>query len=227
MFGIQDIPKFILAFFILLPVISIIHEMGHVFFAWLMGGKNIKIVVGTGKPIFNRWIVEVRQYYFWYGFCTFDNVTRQRRLASIFIFSGGALFNLLGAIGIILLVKNDILKESLFTYQFTYFSLYYIFFALIPIPYPDGTYSDGRIILDLIRGKKETIEPHVYCVRWNLQNYSWQVFSGNDELMEQFEDRKEALDKANEIASKNRPSKVILSKDGQKIDISNYPRIPL
>ena len=227
MFGVQDIPKFILAFFILLPIISIIHETGHVFFAWLMGGKNIKIVVGTGKPIFHRWIVEVRQYYFWYGFCTFDNVTRQRRLASILIFSGGALFNLLCAICIILLVKNGMLKEGLFTYQFTYFSLYYIFFALIPIPYPDGTFSDGRIILDLIRGKKEMIEPHVYCVQWNHQDRLWQVFNEHDELLEQFEYKKEALDNANEIASKNRPSKVILSNDGEKTEISNYPRIPL
>lgn len=227
MFGIQDIPKFILAFFILLPVISIIHEAGHVFFAWLMGGKNIKIVVGTGKPIFRWWIVEVRQFYFWYGFCTFDNITRQKRLANILIFSGGALFNLLAAIGIILLVESGMLQEGLVTYQFTYFSLYYIFFALVPIPYPDGTFSDGRIILDLIRGKEKMIEPHVYHVQWSRADHIWQLSDENNQLIGNYEAEQDALDKANEIANKNRPSKVTSSKDGERKEISNYPRIPL
>lgn len=227
MFGIEDIPKFILAFFILLPVISTIHEFGHVFFAWLMGGRNIKITVGTGKPIFRRWILEVRQYYFWYGFCTFDNVKRQRRLASILIYSGGALFNLLAAIGIIFLVEGSILEESLFTYQFTYFSLYYIFFALMPIPYPDGTFSDGRIILDLISGRKETIDPHIYYVQQNGKENLWRVFNEQDELIDSFKDEIAAVDKANELAINNRPSKVISSKDGEKKEINNYPRLPL
>jgi hypothetical protein len=227
MFGIQDIPKFILAFFILLPVISVIHEAGHVFFAWLMGGKNIKIVVGTGKPIFHRWIVEVRQFYFWYGFCTFDNITRKKRLASILIFSGGALFNLLAAIGIILLVESGMLQEGLVTYQFTYFSLYYIFFALIPIPYPDGTFSDGRIIIDLIRGKEKMIEPHVYNVQWSRADHIWQLSDENDQLIGNYDAEQDALLKANEIASNNRPSKVISSKNGERKEISNYPRIPL
>jgi len=227
MFGIEDIPKFILAFFILLPVISTIHELGHVFFAWLMGGRTIKITIGTGKPVFRRWILEVRQYYFWYGFCTFDNVKRQRRLASILIFSGGALFNLLAAIGIRLLVEGGILEESLFTYQFTYFSLYYIFFALMPIPYPDGTFSDGRIILDLIRGRQEIIEPHVFYVQQYGQDNLWQVLNEQDELIERFKDETAAITKANELAINNRPSKVISNKDGEMKEINNYPRLPL
>lgn len=168
MFGIDDIPKFILAFFVLVPLISIIHEGGHVFFAWLMGGRNIKIIVGTGKPVFQIGIVELRQYYFWYGVCTFDNTKLEKKLANILIFSGGVLFNLIGAIAVILLVERGTLEEGLFTYQFTYFSLYYIFFALMPIPYPNGNFSDGKILLDLIRGKKDIIVAAVYRVNWDI-----------------------------------------------------------
>lgn len=227
MFGLEDIPKFILAFFILLPVISAIHEAGHVFFAWLMGGRNIKITIGTGKPVIRRGIVEVRQYYFWYGVCTFDNIKRQRTMAHILIFFGGALFNLFGAIAVILLIESGILKESLFTYQFTYFSLYYIFFALIPIPFPDGSFSDGKIILDLIRGKQNVIEPRIYRVQWNQAGHQWQVFDDNDDLINSYPDEKKALNRANEAASSNRPSKVVHCSDGEKKEISNYPRIPL
>lgn len=227
MFGIDDIPKFILAFFILLPVISTIHEGGHVFFAWLMGGKNIKITIGTGKPAFRWGMLEVRQYYFWYGVCTFDNIKRKKKLAHILIFCGGALFNLLGAIGIILLVENDVLKEGLVTYQFTYFSLYYIFFALIPIPYPDGNYSDGKIILDLIRGKENIIEARIYRVQWNQEEHQWQVLDHDNNLINSHEDGKEALNMANEVARSNRPSKVTSNRNGEDKEISNYPRIPL
>ncbi|PRD54659.1 site-2 protease family protein [Sphingobacterium gobiense] len=227
MFGIEDIPKFILAFFVLLPVISAIHEGGHVFFAWLMGGKNIRITIGTGKPVFRWGLVEVRQYYFWYGFCTFDNITRQRTIANILIFSGGVLFNLLAAIAVILLVEKDILEEGLFAYQFTYFSLYYIFFALIPIPFPDGGYSDGRIILDLIRGKENIITPRVYYVRWDQDGNQWRVFDDQEELIASYEGKMEALNKANEVARSNRPSMVMNSKGGKETEISNYPRIPL
>lgn len=227
MFGLEDIPKFILAFFILLPVISIIHEGGHVFFAWLMGGRNIKITVGTGKPVFHRGIIEVRQYYFWYGVCTFDNIKRQHKIANILIFSGGALFNLLSAMVVILLVERGVLEEGLVIYQFTYFSLYYIFFALIPMPYPDGNYSDGKIILDLIRGKEHIIESRIYRVQWNQDDYQWQVFDDKDNLIDCYKDEIDALNKANETASSNRPSKVMNSTGGEEKEISNYPRIPM
>jgi len=227
MFGINDIPKFILAFFILLPVISIIHEGGHVFFAWLMGGRNIKIVVGTGKPIFRAGMLEVRQYYFWYGICTFDHIKAKNKIASILIFSGGALFNLLGAIAVILLVEHGIVKEGLFTYQFTYFSLYYIVFALIPMPYPDGNFSDGKVILDLIRGRKNVLDARVYRIQSDQEGNLWHVFDYNDELINSYEDEEDASKKANEMATNNRPSKVMSIKGGEEKEIGNYPRIPL
>ena len=227
MFGVEDIPKFILAFFLLLPIISILHEGGHVFFAWLMGGKNIKVQVGTGKPIFRWGMIEVRQYYFWYGVCTFDNIERKEKLANILIFSGGTFFNLLGTIAVILLVENGILQEGIATYQFTYFSLYYIFFALFPMPYPDGNYSDGKIIFDLIRGKESTIRERTYRIQWNQEGNQWHVLDHDNELINSYEDEEEAVEKAREIAQSNRPSKVMNSKGGEEKEIHNYPRIPL
>ena len=227
MFGINDIPKFILAFFILLPVISILHEAGHVFFAWLMGGKNIRVTVGSGKPIFQRGMLEIRQYYFWYGLCTFENIKRKERFANILIFGGGAFFNLLGVIAVMLLVEKGYLEEGLFTYQFTYFSIYYIFFALLPMPYPDGNYSDGKIILDLLRGKEEVIRERTYRIQWNHEKNHWLVLDHNNKLVESFEEEEVAVEKAREIAKNNRPSRILNSRDGEEKEIHNYPRVPL
>lgn len=227
MFGISDLPKFFLAFFLVMPLISILHEGGHVFFAWLMGGKNIKVSVGTGKPIFHSGMVEVRKYYFWYGLCTFENLRLNRRWSNILIFFGGSLFNILGVLAVIILVEQQLIETNMFTYQFTYFSLYYIFFALFPMPYPDGNYSDGKIILDLLRGRQYAIKERTYRVQWHAENNEWQVFDHDREFIESFKNEDDAFNSAREIAKNARPSRIVNIKDGEEKEIHNYPRIPL
>lgn len=227
MFGISDIPKFLLAFFLVLPVISMLHEAGHVFFAWLMGAKNIRIVVGSGKPVFTSGILEIRQYYFWYGFCTFDNVKRKEKLANIIIFSGGALFNLMSTIAVILLVEHKILESGMLTYQFTYFSMYYVFFALLPMLYPGGNYSDGKIILELLKNRDEIIKEQTYSIRWDPECKTWDVLDHQNELMETFDNEEDALEKARNVAKENRPSRILRVMSDTEKEVQNYPRIPL
>ncbi|SIR43607.1 site-2 protease family protein [Pontibacter lucknowensis] len=224
MFEINDLPKFFLAFFLVLPIISFVHEAGHVFFAWLMGGKNIKVSIGAGKVLFRIGIVEVRKYYFWYGLCTFENLKRNERFANILIFSGGALFNTLAALVVIYLIENKTLEPGILTYQFTYFSLYYVFFALLPMPYPDGNESDGKVILDLIRNKAQF---KTYRVEWNKEKKQWCVLDHDRELVQAFEGEEQALEKAHEVAQQNRPSRLKIFKSGKETEVQNYPKIPL
>ncbi|QMU27862.1 site-2 protease family protein [Adhaeribacter radiodurans] len=226
MFGWQDIPKFVLAFFLVLPVISFLHEVGHVFFAWLMGGKNIKLTVGSGDVLFRLGLLEVRKYYFWYGHCSFDSLIRNQRLANIFIFSGGVLFNALTAVLVMYLVQAGTVEAGMLTYQFTYFSMYYIFFAVLPMPYPDGSYSDGKVILDLIRNKPHLADT-VYRITWSEDKRQWQVLDANKIVMETLKEESTAIERAQQIAKSNRPSRVIQSKEGQEMEIGNYPKVPL
>lgn len=227
MFGISDIPKFFLAFFLVMPLISILHEGGHVFFAWLFGGKNIQVSVGTGKPVIHWGMLEIRKYYFWYGVCTFENLRWKSRWSNVLIFFGGSLFNLLGVIAVMLLVEQELLEPNMFTYQFTYFSLYYIFFALLPMPYPDGNYSDGKVILDLLNNKKSSIMEKTFRVQWNPEENTWEVFNHKDEFVQALEKEDDACNKAREIARNLRPSRVIIVKNGEEEEVHNYPRIPL
>ncbi|WP_029036934.1 site-2 protease family protein [Salinimicrobium xinjiangense] len=227
MFGISDIPKFILAFFLVLPVISILHEAGHVFFAWVMGAKKIRVVVGSGKPILDFGIVEIRQFYFWYGFCNFENIKRKEKLANILIFSGGAFFNLLSIIAVILLVENEVLEEGMLTYQFTYFSMYYVFFAMLPMIYPDGNFSDGKIILELLKNNKEIIKERTYRIKFKAESEEWEVLDHQKELIQTFENEEDAREKARSIAQDNRPSRIIRIQGDDEKEIQNYPRIPL
>lgn len=224
MFGVNDIPKFFLAFFLVLPVISFLHEAGHVFFAWLMGGRNIKVTIGSGDVLFRAGMLEVRKYYFWYGLCTFDNLKRNKRLSNILIFSGGALFNAMAAVAVVYFIEHNMLEPGMLTYQFTYFSLYYIFFALLPMPYPDGSYSDGKVIFDLIRNKGQE---KTYRIQWNEEEKQWCVLDHNRELVAAFTDEGQALAKAHEVAQSNRPSRLLNSKSGKEVEVRNYPRVPL
>ncbi|OKL39717.1 DUF2188 domain-containing protein [Pontibacter flavimaris] len=226
MFGINDIPKFFLAFFLVLPVISFLHEAGHVFFAWLMGGKNIKVTVGTGDVVFRLGMLEVRQYYFWYGHCSFDNLQRNERFSNMLIFSGGVLFNALSALAVMYLVENGSLEAGMLTYQFTYFSMYYIFFALLPMPYPDGSFSDGKVILDLIRNKPRIAET-IYRVSWQEEKKQWQVLDHNKRVVQTFQDEDAALARAHELAQSHRPSRLLHIKNGKEVEVFNYPLVPL
>lgn len=228
MFGLADVPKFIIAFFIILPVISILHELGHVVFAWLMGGKNIRISIGSGKPILQIGMLEIRKYYFWYGLCTFDNLKKRERLSNILIFSGGVLFNIIGIIIMGILIRTGVLEANLFTYQFTYFSWYYVIFALLPMPYPDGNLSDGKIIYDLLRNKRNVIQERTYRVVWMEEERQWHVLDHNESLIRHFGDKQEALELARQIADGNRPSRVLnrIEKDREE-EMFNFPRTPL
>ncbi|MCX2739050.1 M50 family metallopeptidase [Pontibacter anaerobius] len=224
MFGINDLPKFLFAFFLVLPIISFVHEAGHVFFAWLMGGKNIRVTVGSGRVLFQVGILEVRQYYFWYGLCTFDNLKRNQRFAHILIFAGGSLFNGLAAVAVVYLIENEVLEAGILTYQFTYFSLYYVFFALLPMPYPDGNYSDGKVIIDLIRNKAPV---KTYRVQWNEEKKQWCVLDHDRKLIEAFEEEEQALSRAHEVAKQDRPSRLVSTKSGKETEVQNYPKVPL
>jgi hypothetical protein len=224
MFGLNDLPKFFLAFFLVLPIISFVHELGHVFFAWLMGGKNIKVTIGSGNVLFRVGMLEVRKYYFWYGLCTFDNLKRNKRLSNIIIFSGGPIFNTLTALLVIYQVEARVIEPNVVTYQFTYFSLYYVFFALLPMPYPDGNQSDGKVILDLIRNKGRV---KTYRITWCEKTNKWCLLDHERKLVDTFDKEVHASEKAQELAQQNRPSRLVHSRNGSETEIGNYPQVPL
>ncbi|MFC0272907.1 hypothetical protein ACFFIX_15875 [Metabacillus herbersteinensis] len=153
MFGFDDFLKFIQAFFIIFPAVTLLHVLGHIFFAKIFGGKEIKVVIGCGKRLFSIGFVEIRKYYFWYGGCEYNHLTFDNRLSHSLIFLGGSLFNLVSIFIVNQLIWQQILEPSIFWHQFIYFSFYFIFFALLPMEYENGSPSDGKALYRLIRNK--------------------------------------------------------------------------
>ncbi|TCI22168.1 hypothetical protein EVJ33_11805 [Exiguobacterium sp. SL-10] len=158
MFDWTDIDKFIISFFIILPIVTIIHQFGHFFFAKLFGG-SLDMEIGTGKKLFKVGRLQFNRVYFYDAWCQFSDLKYSNRLTRSIVYAGGSLFNLAS----ILIVNGFILtreiEPTIYTYQFAYFSFYYIFFSLYPIYYSNGHPSDGRAIFDTWKKGKPDSDP--------------------------------------------------------------------
>lgn len=144
MFGTVDVFKFVISFFLIFPITTFIHLSGHIFFVAVFGGTEKKMIIGCGNKLFSFRRIEIRKFYFWNGACEFKTLKYDNRVTNMFIYIGGALFNLISMIVVNSLVQMGIFKESVFTSQFIYFSFYVLFFSLFPMSFQNGSPSDGK-----------------------------------------------------------------------------------
>ncbi|RBW69839.1 hypothetical protein [Bacillus taeanensis] len=153
MFGWHDMWTFFWSLFIVLPLVSFLHQAGHVFFAKLFGAE-IKFALGRGKVLFKFGAFEIRRIYFLDSTCHYEGVRVNSCWAHILIYAGGTLFNALSVLIVNSLIVYEILPSHLFFYQFAYFSIYFTFFALLPVQYGENHPSDAKAIYDVIRYNK-------------------------------------------------------------------------
>ena len=154
MFSWDDLDTFVLAFFVVFPIVAIIHAAGHKFFIWLFGGEG-DLTIGKGKALFQIGSIHFHILYFVDSACNYYGVDRNKRWKQIFIHSGGILFNGISVAVINYLIIQEILPKSQLAYQFVYFSIYYIFFAILPIDYTKDNPSDGKAIFLAWKQKKD------------------------------------------------------------------------
>ncbi len=157
MFTLNDIPMFLVNFFVILPIVTLVHEAGHVLVARLFGGK-VKFCIGTGRTLFHIGPLEIRRKYFMEGWCQYEELKYNKTWAHIAIYLSGSLFNLIVILIINYLITSNTIPVTLFFYQFTYFSIYFIFFSLMPFRNDDGRPSDGMAVFDVLRYGK-SVDP--------------------------------------------------------------------
>ncbi|PLT27482.1 hypothetical protein [Peribacillus deserti] len=155
MFGFNDFLKFFSAFFVIFPIVTVIHLCGHLFFVTIYGGREKKIVVGCGRTLFSLWKVEIRTFYFWSGGCEFKKLGCNTRMSNTLIFLGGSIFNLASILLVNLFIFLKYMEPSVWSYQFQYFSFNTMFFALFPMDFPNGTPSDGKAVWLLWKNRIE------------------------------------------------------------------------
>ncbi|MGJ9459503.1 hypothetical protein [Oceanobacillus sp. CF4.6] len=151
MFGLMDFLKLTISIFIILPIVSMIREVGYLIAGKIFGVKEASITIGSGPYLFKFWIFEVRRFYFMYSWCHYDSLERDTKIAHIFIYASPILANLFVALGINALLANNLLEYETFWNQFIFYAFYFLLFDAIPMYYPDGQPSNGRVVYDIIR----------------------------------------------------------------------------
>lgn len=148
MFTWNDMITFVWAFFLTLPLVAFIHSAGHLFFAVLFGGKA-KVVLGQGRLLLSLGIFKMRMLYFVDCYSYYEGLKVNNRITQTLVRAGGVIFNLLSIILVNSAISAGYLPKHMFFYQFVYFSVYYIFFDLLPTKYGEGQYSDGKAIWNI------------------------------------------------------------------------------
>lgn len=226
MISLEDIPKLFCAFFVILPLVSLFHELGHVVIAKLLGAKKVKIIVGSGRVLLNTRYFEIRKYYFYYGYCYYENIGDQSRWRNLFIYSGGILGNLISSYILILIVSQEVFEPTIITHQFLYFSLYYVFFAILPMSYPDGNYSDGKIIYHLLKRSHHLLRQKHFQLWYDEETKNWKLTAENKDILQQSEEYDDAYSEGIKYAKTSRPSKLEIIKDNTS-HFEIFPRNPI
>ncbi|MEH7294707.1 hypothetical protein COJ92_23260 [Priestia megaterium] len=158
MFGWSDMPKLLFSFLIVIPLVSVIHQLGHSLMAIILGG-GVDFTIGQGKTIFKWKKIKIKSIYFLHSFCIYEKLKYDNRFTHACVYAGGTIANLASILLVYGLIMLGVLPKNLFSYQFVYFSVYYIVFSLLPFEYSETSLSDGRAIYDALRYGKITCNP--------------------------------------------------------------------
>ncbi|GAB1771770.1 site-2 protease family protein [Priestia megaterium] len=151
-------PKLLFSFLIVIPLVSVIHQLGHSLMAIILGGK-VDFTIGQGKTIFRWKKIKIKSIYFLHSFCIYEKLKYDNRFTHACVYAGGTIANLASILLVYGLIMLGVLSKNLFSYQFVYFSIYYIVFSLLPFEYSETSLSDGRAIYDALRYGKITCNP--------------------------------------------------------------------
>ncbi|MBH0231356.1 hypothetical protein [Halobacillus yeomjeoni] len=151
MFGFTDIIKLLLSAFIILPTVSIIREVGYLVVTHLFGVKSSKVTVGCGPVLFRRGVFEIRKYYFMYSWCSHTEIDSNNRWVHLLIYASPIISTIAAAVLVNSMAHAGWLQPQGFWEQFIFYALYFLLFDVLPIYYPDGKPSNGRVVYDLLR----------------------------------------------------------------------------
>lgn len=137
------------AIFFILPIVTLIHELGHVCIAKLLGCRIKRIVIGKGKSLLKLGCIEIRRFYFDFGWYeTYD--LADKKSGRVMVHIGGVLFNLISLLVAVLLVYNNMIESHWTLRIFILTSTYVIIASLLPITY-GGMNSDGKQIYQTVK----------------------------------------------------------------------------
>jgi len=144
----DTLTEIIIEMLIIFPLITIIHEIGHVIPVLLYGGKITNIKLGQGKKIINIGCIQINRFYFYGGSFSYKEFEEKNRFREIMIMFSGPLLNLLT--GILFFYIGVMSRNLVLFYSLIKLSILSFFFNLLPLSFRFGN-TDGMQILQLIK----------------------------------------------------------------------------
>lgn len=135
-----------------IPLVFIIHELGHAAFVMLFGGEVKEIRLGAGEDLFrvNKFIIKKNIY--WGGFCAWANIDPLAMYKKLLIYLGGIIFNL--ATGTLIWIVGDVQYADWYR-AFIVASYMTAFINILPFKFRNSTLeSDGLQCIQLLRTAK-------------------------------------------------------------------------
>lgn len=131
-----------------MPFITLIHELGHIFFINIFNSNYEFLILGQGNLLFKYKKLIIKKFYFFYG-STLWNIDNLSKIKQIIVLLGGILFNIL-----FLFLINNLIDINLITYYIKplrTFCIFSILMAVFPLKYPNGNLSDGYQIYKILK----------------------------------------------------------------------------
>ncbi|WP_107840093.1 site-2 protease family protein [Metasolibacillus meyeri] len=136
-----------------IPLIVIIHELGHAAFIILFGREVTEISLGVGEVIFRIKKFVIKKNSWWLGYCAWENIDSLATYKKLLIYLGGIIFNLSTAT--IIWIFGDVQYADWYR-AFIFSSYVMALINIIPFKFPSsGLESDGLACIQLLRSAKK------------------------------------------------------------------------
>ena len=182
MFGLSDLISLVISAFIILPAVVFLREMGYFIVSRLFGVVEPRVTIGSGPRIFKFGMFDIRRYYHFYSWFSYDKLKHENKFAYISIYSGPILINLVFGLTINFLIANGVIEEyKTFWDRFVFYAFYYVLFDAVPMTTFNGKPNNGMIIYKMMRhgqridSSKEHILPSTSDVEKEYQEYMEEI----------------------------------------------------
>lgn len=156
MFGLTELFYLIMSAFIILPVVVFIREAGYLIAGFLIGAKNARITIGSGKRIFKIGLLDVRKNYHLLSWYTYDELKYNSKAAYILLYASPILITVSIGFVINFLIANGYIEIfPQFWDRLLFYLFYYVLLDIIPMEMAYGRPNNGMVLYEIIRyGKR-------------------------------------------------------------------------
>ncbi|MGL4914207.1 MAG: site-2 protease family protein [Romboutsia sp.] len=165
-----EVVIYILAYIVFMPVLVILHELGHAIVALIASKEKVEIVMGDSnlgmKFRISRLTIYFRGYKSFTGIILgYVRCTVKNRLGRIFLYLGGPMVSLAIAITLFFILSKNNIDMTLISNRtlnaLLNYSLGNFIITIIPMKYNyypyRGDKSDGYHIMKLLKGERKSV----------------------------------------------------------------------